>query len=147
MRDSDPPICSVHAGRPLDAATGTPPGAQPGNDNALLHGFYSRFLRDADGNLVEDTGGLTLIGEIAITRVALHRALTMLVTGTTLGTRPRRLSATDLARLIGLAFAGARTVGRLVEVSHNIGGDGQSAFQQAIDQMLDELSEQWGGSF
>jgi len=142
MRGSDPPLCSIHAGRPRQPAAGKSVGAPPGNDNGLLHGFYSRFLRDANGHPIEGADGTRLEGEIAITRIALHRALTMLVTGSTLGHRPRPLDAADVARLIGLAFEGARTISRLLEARYNMGGESESmAF---MDEVLDQLSEEWG---
>lgn len=144
MRDSDPPICSVHAGRPYDPGPGKSVGAPPGNDNALFHGLYSAFLRDADGNPVEGADATTLDGEIAITRIGLLRVLTMLLTGSTGGTRPRRLDTADIARLVGLAFQGARTVARLLEIRHDLGGDGDDGFLATINETLDELSEKWG---
>ena len=144
MRGSEPPICSVHAGRPLDPAPGKTGGAQPGNDNALVHGLYANFLRDITGQPVIGADSTSLEGEIAITRVALHRILTMLVTGITLSDRPQRLAADDIARLIALAFQGARTISRLLEVKGSIGAAGEDKFSQAINQALDQLAADWG---
>jgi hypothetical protein len=145
MRDSDPPLCSIHAGRTHKPGPGAALGAPQGNANALTHGFYSRILRsDGTGEPREDAECYSLDDEIAITRVALRRILAMLLSGTSAGDSPRPLDALDYARLGGLAFQGARTVARLLQVRDGLDAAGGGALAEIINQALDELSAEWG---
>jgi hypothetical protein len=145
MRNSDPPLCSYHAGRTLQPGPGKTIGPPEGNANALTHGFYSRILRDPyTGEPLDDPDVVSLDDEIAITRVALRRILAMLLSGTTPGERPRPLDALDYARLGGLAFQGARTVARLLKTKEEIGAGDGGILAEAIDRVLDDLSEEWG---
>jgi hypothetical protein len=144
MRDSDPPLCSIHARRIFEPGPGKKVGAPDGNANSLFHGFYSGFLRDESGRPVQGVDATSLEGEIAITRVALHRILTMLAMGATTGEHRRPLSTADMARLVGLAFQGTRTIGRLLEIKAAIGAAESDPFSEMINRALDALSDQWG---
>ncbi len=136
LRGSDPPRCSAHSGRT---------GAPAGNQNRLVHGFYASTLQpDELAALAAHAGDTTLDAEIAITRVALRRILTMLLTGLTPGPNPRPLDAGDYARFIALAFHGAGAISRLLRARHQLGGDQRDEITSFFDQALDELSAKWG---
>jgi hypothetical protein len=137
IRGSDPPLCSPHS-------RGTV-GAPPGNQNRRTHGFYANVLRrDELADLVACAGDTTLDAEIAITRVALRRALAMLLSGRTPGPDPHRLDATDVARLIGLAFRGAGAISRLLRARQALAPDSGEPFLSVIHDALDKLGEEWG---
>jgi hypothetical protein len=52
-------------------------GGQPGNRNAIKHGFYSKTLTDAEQNDFEKAAGIEGIDEeIALIRLEIKRALT-----------------------------------------------------------------------
>ena len=148
----DPPRCSAHrhtGGGPDPGATGNPPtlrvGAPPGNQNHLIHGFYSQALSAAEREDVAAFDALSsLDAEIAITRVALRRILVMLLTGLTPGADPQPLDALDYARYAELAFRGASTVGRLLRARHALGGVQADAFHQSLQEALAEISEELG---
>ena len=162
MRDSDPPYCFAHArllsaeplGPPLPAwAEGGAPslagrGAPPGNRNRVFHGFYRRTLDPEEaGEVAEyfsdfDIHGHRLDSEILIGRVVLRRALAMLQTGTTLDDDPQRFSPPEQLRLMNLAYQGLRAIARLVSVQQQLGNN--DFLEWALDQALDELSEEWG---
>jgi len=138
IRGSDPPLCSAHAGRSLGA------GAPPGNQNARTHGFYaSAITRDELADILTHAADTTLDSEIAITRIALRRVFTMLLSGTTPGPDPRPLDAQDYARLISLAFQGSSTISRLLRAKSALPDD-PNAPPSFLDQVLDELSVEWG---
>ena len=154
-RDSDESLCAAHAhtatkelppGPESAPSASQPPrthGGQPGNQNRLVHGFYRRTLPPEEvDDLDEGAQATDLDAEILITRLALRRALAMLKSGTDLGQRRRPLSAEELLRLIALAFQGARTVGRLLDIKQGLGA-GDSQFTEAINAALDQLSAEW----
>lgn len=50
-------------------------GAQPGNKNALKHGFYSDQFKQAERRALNDIPMADLTGEIELMRVQMHRYL------------------------------------------------------------------------
>lgn len=99
-------------------------GAPPGNQNHLVHGFYSKILLPEEhADLVAYAANTSLEGEIAITRVALRRILGMLLTSVTVGPKPVPLDAQDYARFSSLAFQGAGTISRLLRARKALSGD------------------------
>jgi hypothetical protein len=121
VRGSDPPACAVHTRR--------------------SHGFYADALEPRElADLVAYGGDLSLDDEIACARVALRRVLAALgAPGDEKG-----LSASDFARLAGLAFQGTRTVSRLLRDQRTLSGDAADGINEAIGAALDELSVMWG---
>jgi hypothetical protein len=150
-RDSDESLCAAHAhlvakelGPGPEAAPPSTHGGQPGNQNRLVHGFYSRILHPEDVDDLDESAEATdLAAEILIARVALRRTLAMLHSGTTLGEDARALESDELLRLVGLAFQGVRTIARLLLVQDSL-GHGDSLYAQTINAVLDELSAEWG---
>ena len=103
VHDSDPPLCSAHAGRNVGA------GAPLGNQNHLSHGFYSRSFNPDELDDMRDLDPESVLeSEIACARVALRRVMNILADP------DNDLPAWEYAKLASLAFYGARTVARLV---------------------------------
>jgi hypothetical protein len=126
MHDSEPPICSVHTGR-----TG-----QTGNNNAATRGFYGRaYTQQEIADLVAHAIDETLDDEIAVSRVALRRVLQQLHSD---------LPPDDYAKLSALAFAGARTVGRLLRDKRALSGEAIDGLTATLSTALDELSTELG---
>src|SRR5690606_23464491 len=71
VRDTDPPLCSTHAGLTVGA------GAPYGNQNAVKHRFYSQNLTDRElADLVANLDNVVDIDdEIALVRITLARLL------------------------------------------------------------------------
>ena len=135
VRDSDPPLCAAHIPDSLG-------GAPLGNRNALTHGFYASTLHPDDlATIDQGVTDASLDGEILIIRVALRRLQHMILTGATPGPNSRRLGAGDYARFIGLTFQGANTLSRLLRVRNELP---DNPWDKIMDQVLDELSEEWG---
>lgn len=129
-RDSDPPLCSSHAGRT---------GAEPGNQNARSHGFYGRaYTAQEVADLVTHAANETLDDEIGTARVALRRILELI--------RDERheIEADDYARLAKLAFVGSRTVARLLRDRKALTGDAADGIADFISTALDEISGEFG---
>lgn len=66
IHDTDPPLCAIHSHRNHGG------GAPRGNQNHLIHGFYSRILRrDERADLPRHPNAANLKDEIALTRAPL----------------------------------------------------------------------------
>jgi hypothetical protein len=158
-RDAEAPYCASHLHLAPGADPEHPdsdlprPGAPAGDQNRLLHGFYSHglysrnfyshLLPDGEaGDLEEIAEDTSLKDALMATRLVMRRALVMLHTGTTVGDNPHPLSPDATIRLMGLTFQGARTVARLLAIRKDLGDD-LSALEQVMGEALDELSEEW----
>lgn len=73
VRDTDPPLCSAHAGLNIGA------GAPPRNQNRTVHGFYGRIFQNGElADLQRFAEDLSLEDEIGLVRVTLRRVMTRL---------------------------------------------------------------------
>jgi hypothetical protein len=150
-RDSKEPLCAAHAhlaAKETAPSPGSQPprshGGQPDNQNRLVHGFYRRTLQPEEADDLDEGAAATDLGaEMLIARLALRRTMVMLGSGATLGDEPRPLKLEEYLRLIALAFQGVRTVARLAAVKHAL-DPGDTALVQAMNEVLDQLSEEWG---
>ena len=134
LRDSNPPLCSAHAGR--NAGAGPPAG----NQNRRTAGFYSRHLQDLElADLVALAGNPTLDDEIALARVVVRRVMAALG-----GTGDDHALDPEMAAHI---FAGVRTVARLLQARRLISGGAADSFADAMTVILTELGEELGGRF
>ena len=87
------------------------PGAQPGNANALKHGFYSRFFNSPEMSDLDNVQALSLVDEITMLRVAMRRVLERYNEADTLAER--------LTLLRGLSM-GSTALARAVRIrNHN----------------------------
>jgi hypothetical protein len=135
VRGSDPPLCSPHSGRV---------GAPPGNANHLIHGYYTSVLHPEETAGLSDTVETsTLDAEILMTRAAIRRLFQMLKSGKTPGADPKPLTAEDYGRYIGLIFAGAGAISRLLRARAALPGF-TSAFDRMMEEVLDNLGKEWG---
>jgi hypothetical protein len=107
------------------------PGAQPGNQNALKHGFYSRVLRPFDRCDGEPVG---LQDEIHMLRAVMRRVLELSREVDTLEPALNLLSALGLA---------AYRLSVLLRAQKTIGG-GEDEISEAISQALAEVVKDMG---
>jgi hypothetical protein len=105
-------------------------GAQPGNQNALKHGFYSRVLTEAEQIEVAEAEGIEgLDGEIAVLRVKLRELLEK---------HPDR---------IDLQMQAASTLARLMRTKYNITPEQKKNLKEAITTVLKEVAIPLGLKF
>ena len=98
-------------------------GAQPRNQNARKHGFYSEILNDAEKALLEDAASLEgLDEEIAILRVKLREIIVK---------HPENLQ---------LAFEAANTLTRLIRTRYNITREQKKSLKEAITKVITEIA-------
>ena len=106
-------------------------GAQPGNINALRHGFYSRQFKPSEAQDLEKTLSEGLHDEIAMLRVATRRAFELANQADDIDQAIKALGALGLASI--------RT-SRLLKSQKELGNGDQalSAVSTAISEVLKE---------
>ena len=108
-------------------------GAQPGNSNALKHGFYSRYFRPVDVTDLDSQLDLNLLDEITMLRVYIRRLLEH--SDEILDIE----DAMDLLRVLSLA---STSLTRLIRVQNQI-HDPEAAtldfFMDAVEQAAIEM--------
>lgn len=123
LRDSDPPLCSTHAGRTQGS------GPPAGNQNALKHGFYASVIKPENLGNVEQMQTLSLLGELLLGRYVLGELTAYLQHGD--------LSMADKLAVVPLINSTIRTVTYVIS---NIEEDTTNMW----DIVLDALSEDLG---
>lgn len=98
-------------------------GAQPRNQNARKHGFYSAILNDAEKSLLEHAADLEgLDEEIAVLRVKLREVIVK---------HPQNVQ---------LALDAANTLARLVRTRYNITKQQKKSLRDAITKVITEIA-------
>jgi hypothetical protein len=119
---SDPPLCGAHGGGKR------PPGGQPGNTNAVKHGFYSDLKGMPIRNIKD------VFYELAYRQAQL---------GAYLDRNGPEFSVEDVIRLLNLYGQNASRLARIYRDMESICGV-RDELEQAIDQVLGEIGEEWG---
>jgi hypothetical protein len=127
MRDSNPPLCSVHSGRNQGA------GAPAGNRNALKHGYYTRHFTDLEIGDIEAMSDRSLKGELVGARVILGRLMAYFFEINS----QEDVNIDEVVSLGGLINSSLRTVVYIVKGMADETDD-------IWDEVLDSLSEEWG---
>ncbi len=105
-------------------------GAQPGNRNAKIHGFYSKCLDKAERDLVKRASTIEgLDEEIAVLRMKFSQILTE---------NPERAD---------LAFKAAETIAHLVRIRYQITKEQKHALKNAIEKVVTDIAVPLGVKF
>lgn len=108
-------------------------GAQPGNLNALKHGFYAKHFKSDELQALADATAETLNGEIGLTRIAARRVLGLLDEARTPEEKVALLNAISMA---------AMRVASLLKTKRYLSGDGSdmgAALQEALKDVALEV--------
>jgi len=110
------------------------PGGQPGNKNALKHGFYTRSFKKRDLNGVEETSAKSLAEEIALIRIFTRRLVE--------STHP----SADIYELAGILRAiclASVTITRVIKAHAFLAND-PSDFYTEVDQAIRQVRLELG---
>jgi flavodoxin len=113
---------------PRKSSPNRKPGGQPGNLNALKHGFYSRGFNElelSDLEVIFETG---LQSELAMLRVAIRRFFDLTDGTETLETAGQTLSLLSMA---------AGKLAAITRIQHMLGGDQKDEIVQEISKAID----------
>ena len=106
-------------------------GGQPGNLNALKHGFYSKHFQKAEMQDLEEARDLQ--EEIAMMRVVTKRLLRMARGCKEMG---------ELINVEGaLGLASTRVAG-LMKIQKYLGGN-QDSFDEMMEKVIDDVTRDW----
>ena len=111
-----------------------PKGAQPGNTNALKHGFYSKRFSDLELTDLEFTLGDGLGDEIALLRVLLRRFISAI------DAQPD-LPLDDSAVFLTAIGSNMTRLAGLLRADKLLSGSDDSSVMQAIHSAISEFTE------
>ena len=109
-------------------------GGQPGNLNALKHGFYSEQFKNVSAEDIELVISSGLEDEIALMRVLLRKYVDI-ANGLE--------SLADAAKVLDLAGLTATRLAQLIKVQVMIGSQGDSTLQ-TINDVIEEVNREFG---
>ena len=101
-------------------------GAQPGNTNAIRHGFYSKLFRETESEDLEALKLQDLTSEIYLMRVLIRRAFTVCSPENT----------PDVLQLVGIASV---RLAHLLRTQELLGGSESDGIAEAISQAISEV--------
>lgn len=110
-------------------------GGQPGNDNAVKHGFYGRFFTDLEAADLGAVVSMDLEGEISMLRVALRRVFDQVQQASDIDSACFALST--------LGTASTRLAG-LIKVQRMLQGAGSVDVAAALSTALGEVIKEFG---
>jgi uncharacterized protein YjcR len=108
-------------------------GAQPGNDNALKHGFYSRTWKQRDRKGFEEMKTISLVDEINLLRVSICR----LVESSHENDTPT--ASVQFVRTLSLALIALNRLIRTQNDIHSPDDEFQESFMQALRESNREM--------
>ena len=108
-------------------------GAQPGNLNALKHGFYARGFPPAELSDLDQLASSGLQDEIAMLRLIIRHAVQLAA---------KVDSLDQLLRLLSTIGHATATLGRLVKIQQTLTG-GRTSLDHDLEQVLQELNAEW----
>lgn len=106
-------------------------GGQPGNTNALKHGFFSRRFKELEINDLEATMEVGLENEVALLRVIMRRAFNQIER-----TEPADIQTWE--RTLGMLGMAATRIASLLRTQKVLTGEA-SGMSETISQALAEV--------
>lgn len=127
-----------------DTKPGRKPGAQPGNKNALRHGFYSAEFTKPELTSLDDTKPDDITAEIALIRVCINRLQKELDYDTKEYTDANGNKRTDTYLLqalntLAIMTQSISTLARTHAIIHGKSGKVNDAIEDALNQIRLEL--------
>ena len=110
--------------------------SQPGNTNAVKHGFYTNNFSPAECQGLEDTQGVVLGDEIALLRVLIRR-----FSGQVLSSQGVPLF--ESAHHLAVISEAMLRLASLLRTDHLLGGSETSTLTDALSRALAEVNEEF----
>ena len=112
-------------------------GGQPGNTNAVKHGFYTNNFSPAECQGLEDTQGVVLADEIALLRVLIRR-----FSGQVLSSQGVPLF--DSAHHLAVISEAMLRLASLLRTDRMLGGSETSTLTDVLSRALAEVTKEMG---
>jgi len=111
-------------------------GGQPGNTNAVKHGFYTNNFSPAECQGLEETQGVVLGDEIALLRVLIRR-----FSGQVLSSQGVPLY--ESAQHLAVVSEAMLRLASLLRTDHMLGGSQSDNFMKTMSRVLGELHDEF----
>lgn len=105
-------------------------GAQPGNLNALKHGFYSATFKDLEAADLDAAFEQGLANEIAMLRVATRRLFNL---------SNQVTDIEEAGRVLSLLAMAAGKLAAITRVQHMLGGSQEDTVMQALQTAIQDV--------
>ncbi len=112
-------------------------GGQPGNTNALKHGFYTKNFSLAECEGLEATKEIVLADEIALLRVLIRRFSDQILAG-------RGVTLNESAQHLAVISDAMLRLASLLRTNHMLGGTKTSSLTHALSISLTEIYTELG---
>jgi hypothetical protein len=113
------------------------PGGQPGNTNALKHGFYTKNFSLAERRGLQAAEGVVLVGEIGLLRVLIRRFAEQIQSS-------QGVSLNESAQHLAVVSEAMLRLASLLRTDHMLGGDETSTFITQLNLALNNVTEELG---
>jgi hypothetical protein len=110
-------------------------GGQPGNTNAIKHGFYSKNFSLAERRGLQVRISVVLGDEIALLRVLIRRFAEQIQAS-------QDLSLTESAQHLAVISEAMLRLGNLLRTDHMLGGSQSDTLFKSLHVVLEELAEE-----
>ena len=111
------------------------PGAQPGNVNALKHGFYSRAFNERELSDLDAALETGLQSELAMLRVATRRFFE-------LANNAEDQNLEEAGQTLALLSMAAGKLAAITRIQHLLGGDQKDEILQSISAAIDIVTKE-----
>ena len=112
-------------------------GGQPGNTNALKHGFYTKNFSLAERRGLQATEGVVLGDEIALLRVLIRRFAEQVQVN-------QGLALNETAQHLAVVSEAMLRLASLLRTDHMLGGDQTNTFIAKLNLALENVAEEMG---
>jgi hypothetical protein len=110
-------------------------GGQPGNTNALKHGFYSKNFSLAERRGLQAAEGLVLVDEISLLRVLIRRFAEQIQAN-------QGMSINESAQYLSVASEAMSRLASLLRTDHLLGGSEHDAFMATLGGVMKQVREE-----
>jgi hypothetical protein len=108
------------------------PGGQPGNTNALKHGFYTKNFSLAERRGLQAAEGLVLGGEIGLLRVLIRRFAEQVQVN-------QDVSLNESAQHLAVVIEAMSRLASLLRTDHMLGGQQTDTFMTQLGLAMDSV--------
>ena len=111
------------------------PGGQPGNTNALKHGFYTKYFSLAERRGLQAAEGLVLGDEIGLLRVLIRRFVEQIQAN-------QGVSLNESVQHLAVISEAMSRLASLLRTDHMLGGSETDTFMMSLNRAMTSVLEE-----
>ena len=113
-------------------------GGQPGNTNALKHGFYAQYFSPGEDDDLGVYSGEGLADEINLLRVLIRRFASQIQAS-------EGVALSDAAYHLSVISEALARLGSMLRTNHMLGNPGSSGLPRALERCIEQVWEELSG--